>query len=540
MWTLLLLPIALAATSVFASGDNPLQARPQITFNSGSLQGAIERGSDRVGTWASQGVRKFDSFVHGNGMMYELITHSDFPEYSIRLKEPKPSSGQPRLDRPIANDEKVQPPSPPLPTAQLCDDTVKSYSGYLDLDEDNHFFFWFFESRSANPANDPLVLWLNGGPGCSSSTGLLFELGPCSIADEGKSTTWNKYSWTEKANVIFLDSPMNVGYSKGTKTINNSQETAKDIYAFLQLFYQKFQKFIKNDFHLTGESYAGTYIPNIASAIFNNNKNLDVTKSKMIRIPLASMAIGNGLTDTYTQFASVPTFSCGGGIHKPIFDEQTCASFGSKVAMCQSLTKACYNAPSRFTCVPATLTCWQVASPIQSSGLNPYDITKKCDRDGADGPLCYKQMQWIETYLNQDEVKKELGADPETSFASCNMQMNQAFTFNGDVAHNTAALIPEMLEAGIRILIYAGELDFMCNYIGNLEWTLALPWSGQAEYRQAKLHSFTMPNGDAAGLTKSHRGLTYLQVHGAGHMVPYDKPKEALEMISRWMRSDEF
>ncbi|KDE04494.1 hypothetical protein MVLG_05060 [Microbotryum lychnidis-dioicae p1A1 Lamole] len=511
MWTSLLLPIAFAATSVLASGDLPLQARTQITFNSGSLPGAIERGSDQVDKWVSQGVRQFDSFVHGNGMTYELITHTDFPKYSIRLKEPK-----------------------------LCDDTVKSYSGYLDLDADNHFFFWFFESRSKNATKAPLMLWLNGGPGCSSSTGLLFELGPCSITDEGKSTTWNKYSWTESANVIFLDSPINVGYSKGSKAVATSQDTAKDVYAFLQLFYEKFPKFSKNDLYVAGESYAGTYIPNIASAIFNNNKNLDFTKSKSIPIPLASMAIGNGLTDAYTQFASIPTFSCGGGIHEPIFDEQTCASLPSKVGTCQRLTQYCYKAPSRFTCVPATLSCWQTAGPIQSSGLNPYDITKKCDRDGEDGPLCYKQMQWIETYLNQAEIKKELGADPDTPFTSCNMQINQAFTLNGDVAHNTAALIPEMLEAGVRLLVYAGDRDFMCNYIGNLDWTLALPWSGQAEYNQAKLHNFTMPDGRAAGLTKSYGGMTYMQVYGAGHMVPYDKPRESLEMIKRWMQGGKF
>jgi hypothetical protein len=69
---------------------------------------------------------------------------------------------------------------------------------------------------------------LNGGPGCSSSTGLLFELGPCAVAHDGANTTWNKYSWTESANMIFLDSPVQVGYSYGGKTINNSQDTAKD------------------------------------------------------------------------------------------------------------------------------------------------------------------------------------------------------------------------------------------------------------------------------------------------------------------------
>lgn len=100
--------------------------------------------------------------------------------------------------------------------------------------------------------------------------------------------------------------------------------------------------------------------------------------------------------------------------------------------------------------------------PIQQSGLNPYDIRKKCDRS-KDGDLCYKEMGWIETYMNDPEVRRQLGAAKDVTFASCNMQVNQAFQLNGDVSKNTAALIPPLLEDGIRFLIYAGSADFMCN-----------------------------------------------------------------------------
>ncbi|BGP54355.1 hypothetical protein JCM8202_000788 [Rhodotorula sphaerocarpa] len=523
-----LLTPALAATA--------LALPSQLTFSSPESAGlgsdALDLGrvlkdawhglqhSQPIG-WADKGVREFSHRVQDAGISYELVQHADFPAHSLRMKEPK----------------------------GLCDSSSKSYSGYLDIADDAHLFYWFFESRSKHPEQDPLVLWINGGPGCSSTTGLLFELGPCSVTDGGMNTTYNPHSWTESANVIFLDSPVQVGYSYGSKTVSNSQDTAEDIYSFLQLFYEKFPKFKDVDFHVSGESYAGTYLPNIASVIHNHNKKKPTPSS--LSIPLKSVLIGNGLTDAYTQFASVPDWSCnkpgtpGANPYGPIFDEATCSSIRGKVPTCQRLTEFCYNNPSRFTCVPATLSCWQVAGPIQQSGLNPYDIRRKCDREGDDGPLCYKQMQWIETYMNQPEVRKELGATPDRTFESCNMQVNQAFQFQGDVSHNTAALIPPLLEDGIRFLIYAGSADFMCNSKGNLEWTLAMEWSKASKYQKAKLIPFKS-SGKKAGSTQAvtldgGAGLLrYLEINEAGHMVPYDQPEVSLDMFTRWIRNESF
>lgn len=100
---------------------------------------------------------------------------------------------------------------------------------------------------------------------------------------------------------------------------------------------------------------------------------------------MKSLFIGNGLTDTYTQFATIPEFACNPkGKFGQIFSDADCASLDSKISRCQSLTSYCYSSPSRFTCVPATISCWQVAGPIQQSGLNPYDVRRKCDRDGKE------------------------------------------------------------------------------------------------------------------------------------------------------------
>lgn len=165
----------------------------------------------------------------------------------------------------------------------------------------------------------------------------------------------------------------------------------------------------------------------------------------------------------------------------------------------------------------------------------------KCDRDGEDGPLCYKQMEWIEVYMNDPEVKKALGVSKEREFQSCNMAVNQAFSFQGDVAHDSPSLLVPLLEkSDVRVLIYAGDLDFLCNYLGNQRWVEALEWSGKADYNKAKFHNMTDGNGSTVKSSDSEGAgkLTYLRVRDAGHMVPYDQPEVALTMIQKWVNDE--
>ncbi|GAA5869162.1 hypothetical protein JCM16303_000378 [Sporobolomyces ruberrimus] len=477
-------------------------------------EGAWSKVNTSMDNWAERGLKKFQG-VEREGMKYESIQHVEFPSHSFHVN-------------------KVE---------QICDTKSKSYSGYLRTDQDANLFYWFFESRSKTPEKDPLVLWLNGGPGCSSMVGLLFELGPCTVANGGQNTTYNPYSWTESANIVFLDSPVEVGYSYGNKTVSNSHETALDVYAFFQLFYEKFPKFKDVPFHLAGESYAGTYIPHIAEVIqiFNQRK----PTPSAVTIPLESVLIGNGLTDAYTQFGAILNWSCkeGGNPYGVLFDEETCKWIEGKVGTCQKLTQQCYDAPSRLTCVPATMSCWQVAEPISQTSLNSYDIRKKCEREDEDGLQCYTEMPWIATYMNQPHVRKALGVSEERTFESCNPQINQAFHHNGDVAHNTAAMIPPLLENGIRVLIFAGDADFMCNSKGTLAWTLALPWFGQNDYVLAEERAYKTRSGKKAGVTRSFgKGaglLRWLEVRGAGHLVPKDQPEASLDFFTRWINNED-
>ena len=400
-------------------------------------------------------------------------------------------------------------------------DKVKQYSGYLDNEEDDkHLFYWFFESRN-DPENDPVLLWLNGGPGCSSLTGLFMELGP-SFINEDRKVEFNPSSWNANASVIFLDQPVNVGYSYSGSSVSNTIAAGKDVYALLTLFFEQFPQYAKQSFHISGESYAGHYIPVFASEILSHKKR---------NINLQSVLIGNGLTDGLTQYEYYRPMACGEGGWPAVLDEQTCTSMDNSLPRCKSLIESCYDSESVWSCVPASIYCNNaILGPYQRTGQNPYDVRKKCKGSN----LCYDELDWIQEYLNKDEVMEALGAEVD-SYDSCNFDINRNFLFAGDWMQPFHRLVPGILE-NIPVLIYAGDADFICNWLGNLAWSMALEWPGQDAYNSAPLDDLELESdGTKIGSVKSAGNFTFARLHAGGHMVPYDQPEASLEMLNRWL-----
>ncbi|KAG2356240.1 Alpha/Beta hydrolase protein [Suillus spraguei] len=387
-----------------------------------AVEGIIDKGEDKVHQWIEDGKQ----FIKTHGLTYELVQHPRFVDHKLRVTEPK-----------------------------LCDPSVQQYSGYPDITDDKHLFFWFFESRSS-PEYAPPTLWLSGGPGCSSSVGLLFEVGPCSIADEGAGTTLNPHNWNAYANIIFLDQPVNVEYScfDDGSAVDSSPVAGKDVYAFMQLFLNRFPKYATQPFHIAAQGSGG------------------------------------------------------------IFD----------------LIKICRELNTRWTRANAASYCFKLYNPIQQFGLNPYDMRVKCNRK-IDGSLCYRQTGWIETYLNRPEVKSALSVNPQRRFESCNMTINWASMLKGDPMHDTPLLLMDMVNNGVRLLIYAGNtgevkpfyrtsafltpfLDAVCNYTGNERWVEQLNSVFFDEFSTASTEQWiTMSSGKVAGTVRSAGGF------GAGNVA---------------------
>lgn len=402
-------------------------------------------------------------------------------------------------------------------------DKVKQYTGYLDVeDEDKHFFYWFFESRG-DPKKDPVILWLNGGPGCSSLTGLFFELGPSSI-NKSLKPVYNPSSWNSNANVIFLDQPVNVGFSYSSGSVTNTVAAGQDVYAFLELFFKQFPEYKKQDFHIAGESYGGHYIPVFSSEILSHPER---------SFNLTSVLIGNGLTDPLTQYEYYQPMACGEGGEPSVLEPEECDNMADSIPRCLSLIESCYNSGSVWSCVPATIYCNNAQmGPYQKTGRNVYDIRTMCEGSS----LCYKELLYIDDYLNLPEVKAKLGVEVE-EYQSCNFDVNRNFMFAGDWMKPYHKNVIDILEAGVPVLIYAGDKDFICNWLGNQAWADRLPWSGHKKFEAEPIRTWTV-NKEAAGEVKNYKHFTFLRVFGGGHMVPYDQPENALEMVNRWVSGD--
>lgn len=411
--------------------------------------------------------------------------------------------------------------------SKLGVDKVKQYSGYLDDEEnDKHLFYWFFESRN-DPKKDPVVLWLNGGPGCSSLTGLFMELGPSSI-NKKLELVHNPSSWNQNASVIFLDQPVNVGFSYSEGSVSNTVAAAKDIYALLTLFFKLFPEYSHQDFHISGESYAGHYIPVFAAEILSHkNRNIN----------LKSALIGNGLTDGLTQYQYYKPMACGEGGWPAVLGPEECQAMENAYPRCASLIQNCYESESVWSCVPASIYCNNaLLGPYQRTGQNVYDIRGKCE-DSSN--LCYSELGWIAEYLNKKSVQKELGVEV-TKYDSCNFDINRNFLFQGDWMKPYHRLVPKILEQ-IPVLIYAGDADFICNWLGNRAWMEALEWPGQSAYNKATYETLKLSDDDTPiGSVKSSGNFTFIRLHAGGHMVPHDQPVASLDMLNRWLTGEWF
>ncbi|OQU86812.1 hypothetical protein SORBI_3003G154400 [Sorghum bicolor] len=405
-----------------------------------------------------------------------------------------------------------QPRSPP----------VSQFAGYVTVNERNGrtLFYWFFEAETS-PADKPLLLWLNGGPGCSSvGYGAASELVPLLVNGNGTGLEFNKFAWTREANLLFLESPVGVGfsYSNTTSDQDNIDDgfVAKDSYTFLVNWFRRFPQYKSHDFYIAGESYAGHYVPQLAEMVYERNKHLETNQ----RINLKGFIVGNAVTDAYYDYKGLLEFAWS---HSVISDQlykhvKTVCTFrtiflAGECAHAMGLVYTQYDKIDIYNVYAPK--CNTAESALSSSSKNTVEKTaKKLKRlrmfSGYEKSLHANVSGWIK--------------DRRWSICS-----DSVFHNYYDNIFTVRPIYSKLVKTGLRVWVYSGDMDGRVPVIGSRYWVEALGLPVKSQWQPWYL------NNQVAGRFVEYEGLTLLTVRGGGHDVPQDKPAEALVLISSFL-----
>eukprot|EP01084_Bolivina_argentea_P307332 531178_1 len=395
------------------------------------------------------------------------------------------------------------------------------YSGFVQVNQtaNGSIFYWFIETISKTvDANTPVLIWLNGGPGASSLSGLFAENGPYRIDNDRQTLSYNNNSWINYYHMLFVDNPIGTGFSfcNNDSYVVNEDQMGEQFVNFIVGFYKCHNNFSTNPLYITGESYAGRYIPFIAKHIIINN---DINN-----IPLAGLAIGNGLYDPYIQFPSAGIYAYSLGI----LDQQQYELIKRNVNDCLDLASTDpYTAAD--DCVAITNDIYS----IYGGNIFQYNIYI------LDANLFDSLTANIGAYLSQNTVTRAIHTYGISIWKSSDGTSEPNPVYDAlkydIVMNNSAEIIPHILNNKIRILFYNGQMDgSICNNYGNQACLNQLNYNG--EWIGLKRYSYKI-NGINAGYVKqsSDKLLTYFVVSDSGHLVPYDQPYSSLRMINNFV-----
>ncbi|KAI7853199.1 serine carboxypeptidase-domain-containing protein [Circinella umbellata] len=407
---------------------------------------------------------------------------------------------------------------------------TQQYAGHIEIapDTNSNLFFWMIEqAQKTNP--EKLIIWLNGGPGCSSMDGLFLENGPYRVNPD-LSVNISSGGWQDHATIVYLDQPVGTGFSFSDMSgySKNMLEIVDGFMLFLDKFFEIFPKLKEQDLYIAGESFAGTYIPYFTTKILENNKNKNSNKYN-----LQGIAIGNGWISPEHQYDAYYDFAVQNdllnGTHKEYAKTtlDKCHQFMEKqgddlqvhVNTCESvLTSIVDNSV-------------YVDDNIKYC-INQYDIRLTKEQYPSCGMAWPYELSDVTTYLRRPELVRAVHADKQSGgWTECSSAVSKKL--DGTNSKSAYSMIPEILNE-IPILLFSGDQDLICNVLGTQYLIGNMTWNGAQGFEEAKVENWFIDNKTVGSYTEA-RNLTLVIINDGSHMVPYDKPIETLDMMNRFM-----
>ncbi|XP_047090659.1 serine carboxypeptidase 1-like isoform X2 [Lolium rigidum] len=394
------------------------------------------------------------------------------------------------------------------------------YAGYVTVDANaGRALFYYFVEAPHDPSKKPLVLWLNGGPGCSSfGAGAMLELGPFSVHSDNKTLYKKSHAWNTVANMLFVDIPAGVGYSYSNTTSDyhntGDKKTTDDAYIFLVNWLERFVEYRDRDFFITGESYAGHYVPELANLIISNNRASNTTNVK-----LKGVAIGNAdLQYNLTLRATFDYF----WMHAMI-SGKTYRTIQASCSFNDTYTNDCDNAMNLALKEKGNVDDYSIYTPICQDASSPARSSDSV----VFGDPC--TSHYVSSYLNRPEVQRALHANT-TGLSYPWMDCSPVVFDNWkDSPETMLPSIKKLISRGTRVWLYSGDMDAVCSVTSTQYALDILDLPTETSWRPWRIDK------EVAGYVVGYKGLVFVTVKGAGHMVPYYQPRRALALFSSFL-----
>ncbi|CAG8540091.1 12178_t:CDS:10 [Racocetra persica] len=340
--------------------------------------------------------------------------------------------------------------------------------------------------------------------------GVFLESGPWRI-NSNQTLRLIDGAWNEYANVLYVDQPIGTGFSfaNSDSYLHNVTQIPSQFLLFLDKFFKIFPEYSKDEIYIAGESFAGTFIPYIASAILKRNS--ERKSSINLKYNVKGIAIGNGWIDPITQYNAYYTFA----VEHNLLDEENKALAKDKLDTCMKAQKE--KVRIHLDDVGKNETC-----------VNQYDIRDHSDSYPSCGMSWPYDIKTVSAYLRRSDVIGAIHAgDQQIGWTECNNGVGH--DFDDDPSPPAVQLLPSILKQ-INVLLYIGDQDLICNKNGIEDMIKGLEWNGAKGFKDlTEKHWFV--NDKLVGHMLSERNLTFMVVHNASHMVPYDEPGVSMSMM---------
>jgi len=425
--------------------------------------------------------------------------------------------------------------------------TFNQYSNYITVDPvaGRSLFYWFVESQN-NPATDPVVLWLTGGPGCSSLLAFLGENGPFTPVNDGRTLSPNPYSWNKIANFIWLESPAGVGFSYSNTTQDytvGDDRTAEDTYNFLLNFFKFYPQYQGREFWITGESYGGHYVPQAVYRIIqgNNAGNPKINiKGFMAGNAWTYMPVDNyGAVNTWWTRALVPQTAsdmilqlCNLSNVGPLLEQKSSFDW--------EMTPQCDAAIDTTMGIFAGLSIYDIYTDVCTASRDEI-IMRQLAKHGSkihssfisqdskkqvDLEPCIDNL--ITTYLNQPAVQQAIHTR-NTKWSECSSVVHYSFA---DVQKSVIPIYQYLFQNNpeINILVYSGDVDAIVPFWGTKIWVDSLKRPIKSQWR-----AWYDSGKQVGGFVTVYDKFTLSTVRDAGHQVPWYQPERGYILFSSFL-----